>query len=618
MPPSLRGPRGRRVRPGTGRRRNLRRALGLLALATGAVAVVLAVSAGYHAARLVQALRGDDLAAAEHQLAGLRADVRMARWTAMPLRPIGAVPVLGRPVADLTHGLDAARHGVDAAAQGLALYRIAGGGQLLHDGRVDLDLLARLPEHTTPLRADLEASRNDLAQVRGGWLPGLSGGRDEALTELDRAITATQVSDAVLRELPTALGADGPRTYVVATLNSGELLPSGGALLAVALLRVDDGRIDVVSRGQVSQLTNLNQEIAWDPLPGDPWQTGKDRQRLANANYSPDFPTSGEEILRLYQAQIGEKASGVIALDASAFSAIVAVTGPLQDPTYGELTSDNVVRKTMVDAYLQFDREATARHAANDKLIDTIFAALLQSKPGADGVTAVVDAMRAGHIQMYFRDAGLQTVLDRAGATRSLAPFSGDALGVYTINTNASKVDVFQERTVTQDVVLAADGSAQVTRTVVLRNDPHRPCPTGADAPTSGYMSCLSRPRVVLYLPEDATQVTVAANEGAPDPRQSAAREKGRQVVDVRYDVPAGQTLTVVLRYRLPAAADSPGYAVHWDGQPMVNTPTLTVRVTPAPGTRLTGTGWRREGDTLVATVPLVGSGDLRAIPGGP
>lgn len=575
---------------------------------------MLALSAWYHFDRLTTAVGSGDFASAEHHLAGLHADVRVVRWTMAPLRHLTGAPVVGHPAADVTHTLDTADHGLNAASEGLALYRLAAGGQLLHDGRIDLGVLEQMPPHTMALRTDLENSRDDLARVRGGWLPGLAGARDTGLDQLDRAIEATDTADATLRQLPAALGAQGPRTYVVATLNSGELLPSGGALLAVALLRTDNGRIDVVSRGQVSQLTNLNRRVTWTPLPNDPWQQGADSQRLANANYSPDFPTSGEEILRLYQAQFGQEPSGVITLDAAAFTAVMTVTGPVQDATYGQLTADNVIRKTMVDAYLEFDGEADARHSANDHLIDTIFTALLKSRPSTSGVRAVLDGIQSGHIQLYFRDPGLQSLLDGTGTAHTLQPFTDDALGVYTINTNASKVDVFQDRKVTQEVVLAADGSAEVTRTVELRNAPDRPCPTATDAPVTGYMSCLSRPQVIFYLPADATDVTITGG-GRTEPRSGRMHEKGRMVVKYHQDLPPGTEATVVLHYRLPARPDRPGYALHWDGQPMVRTPGLTVRLTPAPGTELTGAGWRRVGDTLEATVPLTGNGYLRAVP---
>jgi hypothetical protein len=592
--------------------RRLRRRLGLLALALAAGVLVLAVSAGYHASRFTQAVRNNDLVTAQQQIDGLRTDIRIARWAVLPLRPIGKIPIVGRPAADVTHAVDVAWFGVNAVSNGTEAYRIVESGHLIEDGRVNLELVEQLPTYTTPMNEDLIRSREALGQVRGGWAPHIGDVRDRGIHLLDEALPVTSMVDAVAKEAPSALGAGTARTYLVATLNSGELLPSGGALLAVAQVRVTDGRLEVISRGQVSELTDLNRTVPWTPLPEDPWQVGVDRQRLANANYSPDFPTSGEEILRLYHAHFGQEASGVITLDAAAFQTLLDITGPITSPAYGELTATNVVQKTMVDAYVTYHGRNETRHEANDNVIDSVFTALLQVRPNRDQAISLRDSIRAGHLQMYFREPGPQSVLNRAGLTGELAPFSDDVLGVYTINTNASKVDVFQDRRITQDVVLAADGSAQVTRSVVLTNDRTGSCPGGPGAPDSGYLSCVSKPRVILYVPQSATGVSIEVDSEGPIPYRGGAQEKGRRFISVRRNIDPGESVTLTVRYGLPASAHREGYALHWDAQPMFTTPVLTVRVTPAPGTSPTGTGWQRDGRSFVASVPMSGHGDLR------
>ncbi len=598
------------------RRRSWRRrfalAAGVLVSAVVTAIAVVALSAWYHLDAMTAAVRGGDVGAARSHLAGLRADVRLIGWAMDAARPLAAAPGIGRPVRDLTHVSAAASAGVDAAATGLDLYAQVGHGQLVHDGGVDLGVLRQLPAGTEQLGAQLTRARSQLAQVRGGWAPGVSGLRDAGLRDADRAVADLAVVDETVSALPAALGAEAPRNYVVATLNSGELYPSGGALLAVALVRIDQGRIQIVSRAQVSEVSNLNQPVAWTPLPSDPWQRGFTEQRLAKAPLSPDFPTTGEEILRLYQAQFGTGATGVIALDGPAFSAVLALSGPVTVPGYGQLTSANVVRKTLVEAYSDYNGKVDQRHEANNLVIDAVFTALLRAKPSGAGVSAVLHSISAGHIQLYFRDPALQAVLERTGSSHALTPFGDDALGVYTMNTNASKVDVFQQRAITQDVQLDADGSARVTRTVVIRNAPQRTCPTGPTAPVSGYLSCVSHPSVLVALPARATDVSLSADGSAvAQPRRT--EDKGRVYLQFDRTLEPGTGMTVQLTYRLPApVGGGHAYTLSYDGQPTTITPTLTVRVRPGPGVRLSGRGWQRVGDTLTESVPLAGSGTLR------
>ena len=82
--------------------------------------------------------------------------------------------------------------------------------------------------------------------------------------------------------------------------------------------------------------------------------------------------------------------------------------------------------------------------------------------------------VRAGegrHVVAYFRDPAIQQLIADLGLSGDLSTTTQDYLGVFTQNTNASKVDFWQRRTVTSDVTLNADGSADVVSTVTIAND---------------------------------------------------------------------------------------------------------------------------------------------------
>ena len=101
---------------------------------------------------------------------------------------------------------------------------------------------------------------------------------------------------ALSERLPAMLGWDGPRRYLVLTQNPAELRPTGGYTGSYGIIAFDRGKITERTFQDVFLL-----DLPWDyPFvkpptelanyllgPKQPWQ-------LADANWSPDFPTSAQ------------------------------------------------------------------------------------------------------------------------------------------------------------------------------------------------------------------------------------------------------------------------------------------------------------------------------------
>jgi hypothetical protein len=438
--------------------------------------------------------------------------------------------------------------------------------------------------------------------------------RDEASTQVAELTTTAKLADQVLRTIPIALG--GSQQYLLTTLNYAELHGGGGAPLGMATLLVKDGGVQVLSRGATGDAA-MGAPQAFTPLPSDPWLARARNQAFSNANLSPDFATDGEELLRLYERRFNAHPAGVIAVDPTALAAVLRLTGPVSAPGIGSVSSADLVQKLLVDAYLKDPHNEAAqqqRHRTNDALMDAMFVRLLQSPPSSGDLQGLLDVARQGHVRVYSRNAAVQGLLRSAGLAGELAPFRGDALGVWTFNNNASKVDVWQRRAVDQQVTLQPDGSATVVRTITITNDVGRRCEPPDDR--RGYDTCVSTPFVATGIPAAATAVSLAvrdAGRAAPGRGRPGHHldEAGRQVWSAKLDLEPGEHGTLVLRYRLPASARPHGYTLRYDGQAIATDPTLTVRVTPAAGHPLSGQGWTERAGVLTADLKLVGSGDL-------
>ena len=200
------------------------------------------------------------------------------------------------------------------------------------------------------------------------------------------------------------------------------------------------------------------------------------------------------------------------------------------------------------------------------------------------------------------RDPELQAAVTDVGLAGDLSDTSHDYLAVFNQNTNISKSDFWQRRTVTSDVQLREDGSAEVELTISVFNDSP---PYGANQIYGDPKGGSSRTRwngmtIGVFLPEGVaiSSATAAGKSLGTD----TFDYYGRPYKLVRLVLPPGETREAVLTYDVPAAADVRGDALTYrlDATPqgMVNPQSLTVNVQWPKGYDVTELpeGWTRAG----------------------
>jgi hypothetical protein len=248
----------------------------------------------------------------------------------------------------------------------------AGPAALLRGDRFDLDALDDATAQAKGMVAELEAARAQLQEVRGGPLePGVDETRRWALGRLDEALGRARPLAATLDALPDALGVGEPRRYLVVLAR-----PAGGTPLAAREVVLDEG---VIGLGPPDdQLTAALR----DPGP------------------KASFPATGKAMLRAAGAGDRPRPDAVIALDPRAMRMLLAATGPVAVPGYGQLDAAGAV--------------ATLRNGGSryrQAVLATLVARFLS---GHDVVASgrVLGAAGAGHnVRAYAADPGLQPLL---------------------------------------------------------------------------------------------------------------------------------------------------------------------------------------------------------------
>ncbi|KRF35068.1 DUF4012 domain-containing protein [Nocardioides sp. Soil805] len=492
------------------------------------------------------------------------------------------LPVVGTSARDARHLGDALDSAVSIAEMGTAtLPEITGDDATFFEGgNVDIPTLERLVGTAGEVRTELASAQSSLTAIEATGPGGgrIGDARDSALEQVDPLADGLDDLMPLMEELPTILGAEGDRKYLLAILNPAEMYYSGGVALSYAPVTVSDGRVSI---GE-SVDTGANREVFepryWRKVKGNPFHKG--RQRVMLAGLAPSWPVAGEETLNAWRALRGRNMSGLIAVDVIALARLSEITGPMDVPGYGRVDSSNLV-ETLIGSYDDYaDPSSRERKDSNKALVGLFVDRLLGTGQLPDKVRVLADAARGRHFAAYFRDDEVQDTLGDLAISGDLSQTKHDYLGVLTQNTVGSKTDYWQSRRVSSDVRLRPDGSARVALEVEIHNDSAPYAGPGID-PQEGYFTRWAHLSVGTFLPRRAAVDTVTV-DGTPIDF-NVGDYFGRPFVRQSLEFPPQARRTVRLEYDVPAAAvrdgDTLTYGLDVDPQGMVRPQSVSVRL---------------------------------------
>lgn len=390
--------------------------------------------------------------------------------------------------------------------------------------------------------------------------------RELAGTVRDTHAAMSSASTA-LQVLPTMLGGDDPRNYLLVFQNNAEIRATGGLPGAVILVRADQGRIELADQVAGNTLSAprsiLPLSAAEKTLFGD--FLGR---FFINANVTPDFPRTAELMRAWWESEYPQEIDGVLSIDPVALSFILAVTGPV-DAGGVSLTADNVVDELLHQVYLRYEDPAE-QDAFFQDVARTTFERVLAGAPDPQAlVRAFARGADQARLYVHSFDEDEQSVLDGTAVAGELVtdPASDPQVTVALNDSTQAKMSYFLRYDVDVEATSCAEGVQTYTGSAVLRSE------APADAAT---------------LPDYVT--------GA----DSAGADPGSQFLNMQIFAPAGGSLDG-LRVN---AQKIPPAVVDFDGRPadyvqIQLDPGQTVRVS----WRMTS-GAGQTGATEVAVTP--------------
>ncbi|WP_342022289.1 DUF4012 domain-containing protein [Arthrobacter citreus] len=333
--------------------------------------------------------------------------------------------------------------------------------KLSHERLVSIDLSTLMPQVADPIRSATEQLR-------------------EASDVLGTAASGAQL-------LPSMLGAEDPRTYLVLVQNSAETRATGGIPGALAVLKTNGGQIILGEQSSASALGAFKPSIDVDPEQTALY-TGRLGTQMQNVNLTPDFPTAASTAKRMWEGRHEKQVvDGVIALDPVVLSYLLKATGPvvLTDPQIlhliagtslpSSLTHDNVVSTLLSDVYSEIEDPA-AQDAYFSAVAGQVFAAFTEGKAdSSELIKALTSSAEEHRLYLWSSRPDEQSIIATTALAGSVVGTAagGASFGVYLNDGTGAKMDYYASRTAQLLQTCQADGySSYTVRMTVTNNAP--------------------------------------------------------------------------------------------------------------------------------------------------
>ena len=460
-----------------------------------------------------------------------------------------------------------------------------------------VELMATSRDSAVSAAASVASARNVLASVPDDLIGSIETIRDQMQTRIEKYGPLLDTYVQVSAQLPDILGWNGPRRYLVLTQDPAELRPSGGLIGSYGTIAFDKGKITERRFLDVSPLDGKTdypfvrppQELADYLLgPTQSWQ-------LADAGWSPDFPTSAQDALRLYTNESGDaQIDGVLAITTYTIDQLLAVTGPITVPEYGAtIASGETTLKV-----LQLTR-APRKPGEDAKAFLPVFAnqllqALLALPPQRWGdLLSAGDAFGPGHLlDAWFRDPADEAFVGAEGFSGAVRQDPGDYL--YPVDSNvapATKLNYWTSRTLDLAVQIDAVGNALDTLNVTWDNRVDTPDGAPYLAMTNVGDRILGMYFRVL-VPERSRVEAVSGGGLVPITDPAVVEdEAGRTAIGTYLKIPPGQTSltsTWTSPYAASVGASGGTYQLTIQKQPGALPCPLTITIRVPNGYRIT------------------------------
>lgn len=373
---------------------------------------------------------------------------------------------------------------------------------------------------------------------------------EQEVGSLRRSLVKTQ---HLLGVLPSMLGQEKKKTYLVLIQNPLELRASGGFLESFALVTVDKGRVLDIQVQDVIQADNILKGKI-EPPADLKAQLGESQWFFRDSNWSTQFPLVAQQAEWFVQKELGRNVDGTIAINAYTLQDFLRVVGQVVIAGQQQeiVSADNIFERLFMKSESLFQGENSGKKGFLSSVSDQVFSQMQKltlNKAEEIGV-AVFKGLERGHILLSMRNKEDQQTLVLLGTTGAVMTppcpqaFADNSCVVDTIyqvdaNVGVNRANYALTRSFDHRVVLSQNAAAH-THVMHYSNTS-----TSTAWPSGSY-----RNYVRLVIPDFAQVNSVMVDKKLLSPSFITQNiQFGKREVGFQIEVPVGKTVEVQVNY---------------------------------------------------------------------
>ena len=441
-------------------------------------------------------------------------------------------------------------------------------------GRILQKLYESTPE-LNGIKANLELSLINLKKVENDFLfSPLKADLALASDRLELALNLLETMVPISQILPEIAGYPSPSSFLVILQNNDELRPTGGFIGTYGILDIKNGDINNFATHDVYHLDMPIQDKL-DVLPPEPLvkYLGVDNWYLRDANWSPDWPRSAEQVLWFFNKESelagSEKKdfNGVVALTPDLIIDLLRFTGPIviDDIEFNADNFQELLQYEVEQGYQKLGVPKWQRKEIIGDIARELKIRLFDTQP--DKWNELFDIVRKNISQknliLYLKDQNLEKIVKEQGWGGEIKDSASDYLMVVDANMAAFKTDAVVDKSISYKISQQADG----WRADLTINYSHR---GGFDWRTTRYRSYTR-----VYVPLGSQLI---AATGLSDSAAQVYNEFGKICFAGFISIEPGEIGHLHFSYKLPPnLANDSQYGLYLQKQPGNKINQLTV-----------------------------------------
>lgn len=399
---------------------------------------------------------------------------------------------------------------------------------------------------------------------------------------IDRKINLDNYENQLLQinvvagDLPSILGLDKSKTYLVLFENNMELRATGGFIGSYGLLTFGNGKL---SDFTISDVYSADGQLNGHVEPPAPIKNylGEANWWLRDSNWDPDFPTSAKRAEWFLDKEIGRGVDGVVSIDLEPIKEFLKINGPVYLTDYNTSIDDkNLFEKIQSEvqdnSFPGTYQKSSVLTALSRSIINDIGNLGIGKSVSLAGL--LYNSLNERHIQIFLHNIDIQKAISGLAWDGSVfIPDCGsncfsDLIGIVESNVGVNKANYFINRSIDTDIQFN-NGYITKSLTLSLNNS----------ANTNLGQSGKYKTYVRLLVPESSNNINMETVLGQTIEKINTEINlaKGRKEVGALVEVLPGETKKVIFRWSNDVDQSPGNYSLYIRKQAGVDNIPLTV-----------------------------------------